>query len=121
MTVAWDRLRAGLVVDELVGQQEIVVKSLSSLLGSVPGLSGCTILGDGRIALIVDVPSLINMALQSSQQESQAALKAPARSLAGSKRVSPKGKKRSAPKKRGKRSSTSKKKEEAASPPKEES
>ncbi len=71
MTVAWDKLRAGLVVDQLIGQQEIVVKSLSPLLGSVPGLSGCTILGDGRIALIVDVPSLINMALQSRQQKVQ--------------------------------------------------
>jgi two-component system chemotaxis sensor kinase CheA len=121
MTVAWDRLRAGLVVDELIGQQEIVVKSLSSLLGSVPGLSGCTILGDGRIALIVDVPSLINMALQSSQQEAQAALKRiPARSPSGSGQVPSKGRKRSAPKKGRKRSSALKEGEARDNTPEKE-
>lgn len=49
----------GLVVDSLVGQQEIVIKPLGSLLSDVKGLSGATILGDGRVALIIDVPALI--------------------------------------------------------------
>ena len=63
-TVTWGKLRVGLAVDKIIGQQEIVVKSLSPLIGPVPGLSGATILGDGTIALIADIPSLINAALQ---------------------------------------------------------
>jgi two-component system chemotaxis sensor kinase CheA len=59
VVVAWGKLHAGLVVDKLIGKQEIVVKSLSPIIGNVPGLSGCTILGDGRVALIVDIPGLI--------------------------------------------------------------
>lgn len=49
----------GLVVDRLMGQQEIVIKNLGGVLGDIHGLSGVTILGDGRLALILDVPSLI--------------------------------------------------------------
>ncbi|MEE8390220.1 MAG: chemotaxis protein CheA, partial [Anaerolineae bacterium] len=64
VTVAWGKLKAGLVVDQLLGKQEIVIKSLGSFIGNVQGLSGCTILGDGRIALIVDIPSLIGACLQ---------------------------------------------------------
>ncbi|MCP4542073.1 MAG: chemotaxis protein CheA [Chloroflexi bacterium] len=69
VTVAWGKLKAGLVVDQLLGKQEIVIKSLGSFIGNVPGLSGCTILGDGRIALIVDVPGLIGACLQAQRQE----------------------------------------------------
>ena len=61
--VSWGKIRMGLIVDQIIGQQEIVVKSLSPLLGRVAGLSGATILGDGRIALIVDIPGLVNLAL----------------------------------------------------------
>jgi two-component system chemotaxis sensor kinase CheA len=64
VTVAWGKLRAGLLVDRILGQQEIVIKSLSPLLGRLPGVSGGAILGDGRIALIVDIPHLMNWALQ---------------------------------------------------------
>jgi two-component system chemotaxis sensor kinase CheA len=71
VTVAWGKLRVGLIVDKLVGKQEIVVKSLSPIVGNVPGLSGCTIMGDGRIALIVDVPGLIGAAV-SHQRAMQA-------------------------------------------------
>jgi two-component system chemotaxis sensor kinase CheA len=69
VAVAWGKLRAGLVVDQLIGKQEIVVKSLGPLLGSVSGLSGCTILGDGRIALIVDIPSLVRSAVQAQKRD----------------------------------------------------
>ena len=48
----------GLVVDELVGQQQIVVKSLESNYGRIGGVSGATILGNGRVALILDVAGL---------------------------------------------------------------
>jgi two-component system chemotaxis sensor kinase CheA len=51
--------RLALVVDELVGQQDVVVKSLGDYLGQVPGIGGATILGDGRVALILDVPTLL--------------------------------------------------------------
>jgi two-component system chemotaxis sensor kinase CheA len=64
----WGKLRAGLIVDKVIGQQEIVVKALSPLMGHLPGLSGATILGDGRIAFIVDIPGLMNVALQARRQ-----------------------------------------------------
>ncbi|MFQ5343076.1 MAG: chemotaxis protein CheW [Anaerolineae bacterium] len=68
VTVAWGKLRAGLVVDKIIGKQEIVVKSFSPIIGKAPGLSGCAILGDASIVLIVDIPSLINAALQTRRQ-----------------------------------------------------
>ena len=49
----------GLVVEELLGEQEVVVKGLGEILAGVRGLSGATILGDGRLALILDVPDLL--------------------------------------------------------------
>ncbi|MHB8170456.1 MAG: chemotaxis protein CheW [Thermincolia bacterium] len=48
----------GLVVDELIGQQEIVIKNLGHLLAGIPGLAGATILGDGRVSLILDITTL---------------------------------------------------------------
>ncbi len=50
--------RVGFIVDELVGQQEIVIKPLGKLLSKVRGMAGATILGDGNVALILDVASL---------------------------------------------------------------
>lgn len=52
-------------VDALVDQQEIVVKALSGYMGDTAGVAGASILGDGRVLLIVDVPTLIRGALQS--------------------------------------------------------
>lgn len=51
--------QAGLVVDDLIGQQEIVIKSLGKYLSNIKYLSGATILGNGNISLILDVNSLI--------------------------------------------------------------
>ncbi len=68
VTVAWGKQQVGLVVDELIGKREIVIKSLNPILGNVPGLSGCTILGDGRIALIIDIPGLVSACLQAQRQ-----------------------------------------------------
>jgi two-component system chemotaxis sensor kinase CheA len=48
----------GLVVDALYGESQAVIKPLSRLLGDLPGISGCTILGSGRVALILDLPAL---------------------------------------------------------------
>lgn len=57
----------GLMVDRLIGEEEVVVKSLGPLIGSVCGVSGASILGDGRVALIVDVPSLAREVRQNVQ------------------------------------------------------
>ncbi|OGT99952.1 MAG: chemotaxis protein CheA [Geobacteraceae bacterium GWC2_48_7] len=52
--------RMGLVVTRLVGQQEVAIKSLGNYLANVPGIAGSTILGDGRVALIVDPVGLVD-------------------------------------------------------------
>ncbi|HEX3033455.1 MAG TPA: chemotaxis protein CheA [Bacillota bacterium] len=49
----------GLLVDELVGQQEVVIKALGELVGGLPGIGGATILGDGTVALILDISTLV--------------------------------------------------------------
>ncbi len=51
--------KAGVVVDRLLGQQEVVIKPLTGILKKVKDVSGATILGAGEVALIVDVPSLL--------------------------------------------------------------
>jgi two-component system chemotaxis sensor kinase CheA len=50
--------RVGLIVDTLIGQQEIVIKPLGELIGSIPVIAGATILGNGRVSLIIDVAGL---------------------------------------------------------------
>ncbi|WP_166260908.1 chemotaxis protein CheA [Marinobacter salicampi] len=57
--VAMGTKRVGFVVDQLVGQEEVVIKPLGRALQGTPGVAGATITGDGRIALIIDVPSLL--------------------------------------------------------------
>jgi len=54
--------KLGLIVDRFLGQEEVVIKSLGSYLGSTEGVAGATILGDGRIRLIVDIIGLFNTA-----------------------------------------------------------
>ncbi|AJQ95159.1 chemotaxis protein CheA [Gynuella sunshinyii] len=51
--------KVGFVVDQLVGQEEVVIKPLGKMLHGTPGMAGATITGDGRIALILDVPSML--------------------------------------------------------------
>ena len=51
--------RVGLVVDQIIGSHQTVIKSLSKLHADAPSFSGATILGDGAVALILDVPHLI--------------------------------------------------------------
>jgi two-component system chemotaxis sensor kinase CheA len=51
--------RIGLFIDDLLGQQQVVIKSLETNYRKVIGLSGATILGDGTVALILDVPGLM--------------------------------------------------------------
>ena len=51
-----------LFIDEILGQQQTVIKGLSDFIGNVPGVSGCTILGDGGVCLILDVGTLVDSA-----------------------------------------------------------
>ena len=53
--------QTGVVVDRLIGEEEIVVKSLGNYLGNVPGIAGATIMGDGRASLILEVSTLMSL------------------------------------------------------------
>jgi two-component system chemotaxis sensor kinase CheA len=57
--------RFGLVVDELCGHQQVVIKSIEASYGSVPGIAAATILGNGRVAFILDVEKLSDLAVSS--------------------------------------------------------
>jgi two-component system chemotaxis sensor kinase CheA len=56
-----DGRQAAMVVDEVIGQQQVVVKSLEANFRKVPGLSGATVMGDGSVALILDVAQIMRM------------------------------------------------------------
>jgi two-component system chemotaxis sensor kinase CheA len=60
VVVEADGKRAALMVDDLLGQQQVVIKSLETNFHKMRGLSGATILGDGTVALILDVTDLMN-------------------------------------------------------------
>jgi two-component system chemotaxis sensor kinase CheA len=60
--VEGDGRRVGLFVDDLLGQQQVVIKSLETNYGRIDGVSGATILGDGSVALILDLPGIIRRA-----------------------------------------------------------
>lgn len=64
VVVKYGSLKAGLVVDELMGEFQTVIKPLGSLFDRLPGISGSTILGSGEVALILDAPSLISLAME---------------------------------------------------------
>jgi two-component system, chemotaxis family, sensor kinase CheA len=59
VVVEADGVRIALLVDELLGQQQVVVKNLESNFGRVDNICGATIMGDGRVALILDVGALV--------------------------------------------------------------
>ena len=61
-----DGRRIGLFVDELLGQQQVVIKSMEANYGPIDGVAGATILGDGSVALILDLPGLIRVAAKTS-------------------------------------------------------
>ncbi len=62
MVVEGDGGRAGLFIDELLGQQQVVIKSMETHYARIPGVGGATILGEGSVALILDVPGLLRLA-----------------------------------------------------------
>jgi len=57
-------VRCGLFIDDLLGQQQVVIKSLEANYRKVEGVSGATILGDGSVALILDIPGLVRLSNQ---------------------------------------------------------
>src|SRR5262249_13099334 len=61
VVVEGERRKVGLVVDALLGQQQVVIKSLESNFTHVEGISGATILGDGTVALILDIVGLLHL------------------------------------------------------------
>ena len=61
--------KIGIVVDELLGQQQVVIKSLEDNFRSISGVSGATILGDGMVALIVDVDEMEGVSDRATQEE----------------------------------------------------
>jgi two-component system, chemotaxis family, sensor kinase CheA len=63
-----DGRKAALFVDDLVGQQQVVVKNLESNYRKVAGISGATILGDGGVSLIIDVAALLRSSRQLSDE-----------------------------------------------------
>jgi two-component system chemotaxis sensor kinase CheA len=65
MVVEGEGRRVGLFVDDLLGQQQVVIKSLETNFRRVEGVSGATILGDGSVALILDIPGIIRVASES--------------------------------------------------------
>ena len=66
VVVAWAEQRLGIIVDSLMGQREVVIKSLGEYLNNIPGIAGSTILGDGRTILIIDAGKFVNMCLARS-------------------------------------------------------
>jgi two-component system chemotaxis sensor kinase CheA len=73
MIVEADGKRVGLFVDELMSQQQVVIKSLETNFRPVTGLAGATMLGDGRVALILDVPGVMTRYQQTSRDAAQRA------------------------------------------------
>jgi two-component system chemotaxis sensor kinase CheA len=69
MIVADGRRRCALLVDELLGQQQVVAKNLGKGMGKIPGVSGGAILGDGCIGLILDTPELVALARQNTSAD----------------------------------------------------
>jgi two-component system chemotaxis sensor kinase CheA len=63
ITDAGEGSRVGVVVDELCGHQQVVIKSIEASYGAVPGIAGATILGNGRVAFILDVEKLSELAI----------------------------------------------------------
>ncbi len=71
VVVECDGEKVGVVVDDLQAQQQVVIKSLEQNYQRVEGVSGATILGDGTVALILDIPGLVKLAGISHQQQTQ--------------------------------------------------
>lgn len=68
VVVEGDGKKCGLFVDQLLGQQQIVIKSLETNFVRIQGLSGATIFGDGSVALILDIPGMVRQAIEKQME-----------------------------------------------------
>jgi two-component system chemotaxis sensor kinase CheA len=64
-----DGKRIAILVDELLGQQQAVIKSMGTGIGETPGVSGCAILSDGRVGLVLDIAGLLQLAKTTSARK----------------------------------------------------
>lgn len=71
VVVEADGQKVGLMVDDLLAQQQVVIKSLKDNYQQVEGISGATILGDGSVAMILDIPGMIAMAMKAASKMQQ--------------------------------------------------
>lgn len=69
VVVEADGQKIGLMVDDLLAQQQVVIKSLQDNYQQVDGISGATILGDGSVAMILDIVGIIKLAMKSAQNK----------------------------------------------------
>lgn len=69
VVVEADGQKVGLMVDDLLAQQQVVIKSLKDNYLQVDGISGATILGDGSVAMILDIPGMIGLAKKNAQKQ----------------------------------------------------
>jgi len=74
IVVKGDNKRVGIIVDGLMDQQEFVIKPVARHIGDIKGIAGATILGDGQVALILDIPVLIKIAEKSGSAGKQVAV-----------------------------------------------
>jgi two-component system chemotaxis sensor kinase CheA len=68
VVVQYGGLKAGFVVDELMGEFQTVIKPLGNVFRHLKGISGSTILGTGEVALILDVPALVQLGVTRDEQ-----------------------------------------------------
>jgi len=66
VVVESENIKVGILADDLIGQQQVVIKPLGTLLKKVPGISGGAIMPDGRVGLIIDVAGLIRLSRESN-------------------------------------------------------
>ena len=74
IVVEADGQKVGLMVDDLLAQQQVVIKSLEDNYQQVQGISGATILGDGSVAMILDIAGIIQMATEHTQRRHQSGI-----------------------------------------------
>jgi len=69
MIVESEGYKTALYVDDLLGQHQVVIKSLESNYRKVRGVSGATIMGDGKVALILDIEALVRMSQRDAERQ----------------------------------------------------
>jgi two-component system chemotaxis sensor kinase CheA len=78
VVVRYGQLKVGLVVDKLMGEFQTVIKPLGKVFSQIKGVGGFTILGSGEVALILDVPGLMNQVVSSAEVQGSSSNRLPA-------------------------------------------